>query len=332
MAYIIETKDLQKNFGDFKAVNSINMKVPKNTVYGLLGPNGAGKSTLISMLCTLQKPSSGTATVNGYDIIKEAKKVRSSIGVVFQSRALDDILTGREHLEMHAALYGVPKDLRNDRIEEVLDLIALGSKADEYTKNYSGGMKRRLEIGRGLIHHPEVLFLDEPTLGLDPQTRESIWAHIEELKNTTNITVLLTTHYLEEADSLCDDISIINQGKIIKTETPQNLKAELKADVMTLKTTNNEKFIELIENFNWVKEIQSNDYNGIKCSKTLNKGKILGEGKIILMVEEGQDLVQEIVSLANSNDIKIKSVEIKHPTLEDVFINYTGRSISDGVR
>ena len=181
MEYIIETKDITKKFDDFTAVDSVNLKIPTNSVYGVLGPNGAGKTTLISMLCTILRPTHGSATVNGYDIDKNPKEVRASIGIVFQSRALDDILTGREHLEMHAALYGVPKDLREKRLEEVLDLIALGSKVDEFVKTYSGGMKRRLEIGRGLIHHPKVLFLDEPTLGLDPQTRESIWEYIQRL-------------------------------------------------------------------------------------------------------------------------------------------------------
>lgn len=221
MSYIIETDNITKDFGDFRAVNSINLKVPRNSVYGVLGPNGAGKSTLISMLCTILAPTSGTAKINGYDIVKEANDVRKSIGIVFQTRALDDILTGREHLEMHAALYGVPNDVRQDRIDEVLELIALGSKADEETKNYSGGMKRRLEIGRGLVHHPKLLFLDEPTLGLDIQTRESIWNYIEDLKNTIDITILLTTHYLEEVDNLCDDLSIIDQGEIIKSGNPK---------------------------------------------------------------------------------------------------------------
>lgn len=238
MNYIIETENITKDFDDFRAVDSVNLKVPRNTVYGVLGPNGAGKSTLISMLCTILMPSSGRALVNGYDITKEANDVRRSIGIVFQTRALDDILTGREHLEMHAALYGVPRDVRQDRIDEVLDLIALGKKADEKTKNYSGGMKRRLEIGRGLIHHPKLLFLDEPTLGLDIQTRESIWNYIEDLKNNIDITILLTTHYLEEADSLCDEIAIIDQGHIVKSNSPQNLKAELKADTITLTTLN----------------------------------------------------------------------------------------------
>ncbi|MGZ7044380.1 MAG: ATP-binding cassette domain-containing protein, partial [Methanobacterium sp.] len=177
MDNIIETYNISKKFDDFTAVDSVNLEVERNSVYGVLGPNGAGKTTLISMLCTILHPTSGTAIVNGYDIVKQAKEVRASIGIVFQSRALDDILTGREHLEMHAALYGVPKDVRSKRIDEILDLIDLGDKADEFTKTYSGGMKRKLEIGRGLIHYPKVLFLDEPTLGLDPQTREKIWEY-----------------------------------------------------------------------------------------------------------------------------------------------------------
>jgi len=232
MEYIIETQNITKKYDDFTAVDGVNLKVPKNSVYGVLGPNGAGKTTLISMLCTILHPTEGSATVNGYDIVKDPKKVRESIGIVFQSRALDDILTGREHLEMHAALYGVPKDLREKRLEEVLDLIALGSKADEFVKTYSGGMKRRLEIGRGLIHHPKVLFLDEPTLGLDPQTRESIWEYIQKLNQEEKVTVLMTTHYMEEADKLCDEVAIINRGTIITADSPSNLKRELKADTI----------------------------------------------------------------------------------------------------
>jgi ABC-2 type transport system ATP-binding protein len=193
MGNVIETKNITKRYDDFIAVDSINLEIPRNTVYVVLGPNGAGKTTLISMLCTILRPTSGSAIVNGYDIVKQAKEVRKSIGIVFQSRALDDILTGREHLEMHASLYGVPKDVRQERIDEILELIALGKKADEYVKTYSGGMKRRLEIGRGLIHHPKVLFLDEPTLGLDPQTRENIWDYIYNMTQTQDITVLLTT-------------------------------------------------------------------------------------------------------------------------------------------
>jgi len=311
MSYIIETKNITKNFKDFTAVNSINLKVPRNTVYGILGPNGAGKSTLISMLCTIQAPTSGTAIVNGYDIIKEANNVRKSIGIVFQTRALDDILTGREHLEMHASLYGVPKDVRQERIDDVLELIALGKKIDEYTKNYSGGMKRRLEIGRGLIHHPKLLFLDEPTLGLDIQTRESIWHYIGDLKTSIDITILLTTHYLEEADNLCDEIAIIDKGEIIKTGSPKNLKSDLKADTITIVSGEVNKIAELIKDQPFIQE------------------SMVNKNEIKLLVEKGENLIPKIIKITETKNIDIKSIELKHPSLEEVFIKYTGRKISD---
>jgi ABC-2 type transport system ATP-binding protein len=312
MEYIIETHDISKKYDDFTTVNSVNLKVPKNSVYGVLGPNGAGKTTLISMLCTILRPTSGSATVNGYDVAKKAKEVRGSIGVVFQSRALDDILTGREHLEMHAALYGVPKELRQKRIEEVLELIALGNKADEFTKTYSGGMKRRLEIGRGLVHHPKVLFLDEPTLGLDPQTRENIWEYIQKLNQAEDITVLMTTHYMEEADKLCDEVAIINRGKIIKADSPINLKRELKADTITIKVDDPDKFIQEAKKIDFIKDVFETD------------------SEIKLMVERGENLVAEVVNFANNNHIFVNSIELEHPNLEDVFLKYTGTTISDG--
>ncbi len=309
MEYIIETHDISKKYDDFTAVNGVNLKVPKNSVYGVLGPNGAGKTTLISMLCTILHPTSGTATVNGYDVSKNPKEVRESIGIVFQSRALDDILTGREHLEMHASLYGVPKDVREERIEEILDLIALGPKADEFVKTYSGGMKRRLEIGRGLIHRPKVLFLDEPTLGLDPQTRESIWEYIQELNQNQDVSVLMTTHYMEEADKLCDEIAIINQGQIITANSPKNLKRELKADTITMQVDKLEEFTEKVDKLDFVKETYVID------------------SEIKLMVERGENLVAELVNFANENNIFVYSIELEHPNLEDVFLKYTGRTI-----
>ncbi|MEN4007186.1 MAG: ATP-binding cassette domain-containing protein [Methanobacteriaceae archaeon] len=312
MDNIIETYSISKKFNDFTAVDSVNLEVETNSVYGLVGPNGAGKTTLISMLCTILHPTYGTATVNGYDIIKQAKEVRRSIGIVFQSRALDDILTGREHLEMHAALYGVPKDVRSKRIDEVLDLIDLGEKADEFTKTYSGGMKRRLEIGRGLIHYPKVLFLDEPTLGLDPQTRERIWGYIEDLNKREDITVLLTTHYMEEADKLCDKIAIFDQGKIVTTDSPKNLKRELKADTITLVLDDVEKFKNMARNLDFIKEM------------------FVIDGEIKLMVERGEKLIADVVNFAVQNGIEVKSVELDHPNLEDVFIKYTGSSMKGG--
>ena len=309
MGNVIETKDITKQYDDFIAVDSINLEVPRNTVYGVLGPNGAGKTTLISMLCTILRPTSGTATVNGYDIVKQAKEVRESIGIVFQSRALDDILTGREHLEMHASLYGVPRDVREERIDEILELIALGKKVDEYIKTYSGGMKRRLEIGRGLIHHPKVLFLDEPTLGLDPQTRENIWEYIYNMTQTQDITVLLTTHYMEEADQLCDEVAIINKGEIITADSPSNLKRELKADTITLKVNDPEKFVEKAKELKFTRDI------------------FFTGGEVKMMVERGENLVPEVVKFASSHDIHINSIEVEHPNLEDVFIKYTGSKI-----
>ncbi len=309
MTNIIETNDITKRYDDFIAVDSVDLNVPRNTVYGVLGPNGAGKTTLISMLCTILHPTSGTAKVNGYDIVKQAKEVRASIGIVFQSRALDDILTGREHLEMHASLYGVPKDVRQERIDEILELIALGKKVDEYVKTYSGGMKRRLEIGRGLIHHPKVLFLDEPTLGLDPQTRESIWDYIYNMTQTQDITVLLTTHYMEEADKLCDEVAIINKGQIITADSPRNLKRELKADTITLKVSDPETFVEKAKKLEFTKDIF-----------------LMGE-EVKMMVERGENLVPDVVEFASSNGIHINSIEVEHPNLEDVFIKYTGSRI-----
>jgi ABC-2 type transport system ATP-binding protein len=312
MDHIIETFDITKTYDNFTAVNKINLKVPRNSVYGILGPNGAGKTTLISMLCTILHPTFGTASVNGYDIINNPNEVRKSIGIVFQSRALDDILTGREHLKMHASLYGVPNELRKERIDEVLDLISLQKKADQMVKTYSGGMKRRLEIGRGLIHHPDLLILDEPTLGLDPQTRENIWEYIQNLNKKEDITVLMTTHYMEEADKLCDEVAIINQGQIITADSPQNLKRELKADTITLIVDNPDKFIEKVKELEYVQDIFQID------------------SEIKLMVERGDYLIPEIVKFANLHNIFVKSIELEHPNLEDVFLKFTGKTISEG--
>lgn len=312
MDYIIETQDITKKYNNFVAVNSVNLKIPRDSVYGILGPNGAGKTTLISMLCTILRPTSGKAIVNGFDVVKNANAVRGSIGIVFQSRALDDMLTGREHLEMHASLYGVPNNVRKQRIEEVLDLIALGDKADEFTKTYSGGMKRRLEIGRGLVHHPKVLILDEPTLGLDPQTRENIWEYISKLNKSEDITVLMTTHYMDEADELCDEIAIINHGQIIKADSPLQLKRELKADTITINVDKPDEFVKKSDKLDFIKEI------------------FVDDSTIKLMVERGENLIPTVVSFANQNDIVVKSIELQHPNLEDVFLKYTGTTISDG--
>ena len=230
----IETKYLTKKYGDLTAVDELNLTIYYGEVFGLLGPNGAGKTTIISMLCTIIKPSSGNATVNGFDILKKSADVRRSIGIVFQDPSIDDRLTGRENLQLHACLYDMPAELTKKRISEVLNLVGLEDRADSAMKTYSGGMRRRLELARGLLHHPRVLFLDEPTLGLDPQTREHLWAYIENLARTTGITIIITTHYMEEADKLCNRVAIIDYGKIKVVDTPANLKAALKGDVITI--------------------------------------------------------------------------------------------------
>lgn len=308
MKFIIKTKNITKKYGNFTAVDNVNIQIPKESIYAILGPNGAGKTTLISMLCTILRPTSGTAKVNGYDIINEAAKVRSSIGIVFQSRSLDDMLTGREHLEMHAALYGVPKNIREKRINEILELIDLEERADDYVKTYSEGMKRRLEIGRGLVHHPKVLFLDEPTLRLDPQTRESIWEYIKYLNKEEKVTILLTTHYMEEVDKLCDKVAIMNKGKIIKVGTPESLKNELKSDTITAKVERPKEFVKIVQDIEGVKEA------------------FLNEKIIKIIVERGENLIPKIVNFANMNNFEIKSIKIERPTLDEVFKKY----ISEG--
>src|SRR3989337_739235 len=236
MANVIETSKLLKSFGSLVAVDNLDIAVESGEVFGLLGPNGAGKTTTISMLCTILKPTSGTAKVNGFDIVKEATQVRKSIGIVFQEPSVDDRLTGRENLFMHANLYGVPPGDQKNRIDKILKLVELEDRADDLLRTYSGGMRRRLEIARGLIHYPKVLFLDEPTLGLDPQTRDHVWTYIKELKETHDITIVLTTHYMEEADRLSDRVAIIDYGKVVALDTPAKLKDALEGDLIRIRT------------------------------------------------------------------------------------------------
>jgi ABC-2 type transport system ATP-binding protein len=255
----IEVKELTKIFDKtVKAVDGISFNVKEGEILGFLGPNGAGKTTTLNMLSTLLRPSSGTATINGHDILTEADAVRRSIGYVFQDTTLDIDLTGRENLDFHGRLYGLNRNARQQRIKELLELVQLTDRADNLVKTYSGGMKRRLEIARGLLHHPKVLFLDEPTLGLDPQTRRSIWEHILNLNQEKNVTIILTTHYTEEADYLCKRILIIDFGKVVVLDTPDNLKARLEGDIVTLLFKNPaaiETFRPLLENKEWVHRI-----------------------------------------------------------------------------
>ena len=256
---IIEVKALTKVFdGRVRAVDRISFTVKEGEVLGFLGPNGAGKTTTLNMLSTLLRPTSGTATVNGHDILEEPDAVRRSIGYVFQDPTLDLELTGRENLDFHGRLYGLRRDVRQQRTKEMLEVVQLTDRADDLVKTYSGGMKRRLEIARGLLHHPKVLFLDEPTLGLDPQTRRSIWEHIQRLNQDKNVTIILTTHYTEEADYLCERILIIDFGKIVALDAPDKLKARLEGDIVSLFFKDPAAVVKirpLLEKRNWVRRV-----------------------------------------------------------------------------
>jgi ABC-2 type transport system ATP-binding protein len=311
MTHVIETHQLTKAYNSFKAVDNLNISVDSGEIFGLLGPNGAGKTTTVSMLCTILKPSSGTATVDGHDIVKEASKVRKSIGIVFQDPSIDDRLTGRENLYMHANLYGVPASIQRERIDRILKLIELEDRANDLLRTYSGGMRRRLEIGRGLVHQPKVLFLDEPTVGLDPQTRDHIWRYIKELKEANDITVVLTTHYMDEADRLSDRIAIMDHGKIVVLDTPEKLKQTLEGDVVAIKSNNNENLSEMVTK--WL---------------GFNK-KCIENGTLEITVPNGKMAMPRIVELATQNNIYVESIILREPNLEDVFLHYTGGSIRE---
>ena len=290
-------------------MDKLNVAVEHGEVFSLLGPNGAGKTTSISMLCTILKPTSGTAMVNGFDICKQQNQVRKSIGIVFQDPSIDDRLTGRENLYMHANLYGVPPGEQKSRIDSVLKLVELEDRADDILRTYSGGMRRRLEIARGLIHYPKILFLDEPTIGLDPQTREHIWAYIEDLRKTHDITIILTTHYMEEADKLSDRVAIIDYGKIVALDTPAKLKGTLEGDVITVTTPDAQKLSSVLS-----------EQMGLQKTR-------LTEGNVEITVREGRGMLAKIVDAATRNNIPVDSVSLREPSLEDVFLHYTGRAI-----
>lgn len=314
MFYAIETHAITKRFDEITAVNNISISVKTGELFGLLGPNGAGKTTLINMLSTMIAPSSGSAKVWGFDVVKEASLVRKNIGVVFQDTTLDDRLTGRENLDLHGRFYGMESKLRKKRIEEVLSLVELTDRADTIVKIYSGGMMRRLEIARGLMHHPHVLFLDEPTLGLDPQTRRHIWEYIRCMNKEEEVTIVLTTHYMEEADSLCDRIAIIDHGKIVAMDAPKALKNMLGGDVITLE-------IEHPENINKLCEI----YRKNGCSGEVSQKK----DQIFITCLQGERQIPHILNLAMNASISILSVNLRKPTLDDVFLHHTGHGIRD---
>jgi ABC-2 type transport system ATP-binding protein len=303
---------LTKRFGDLVAVDSVDLEIAKGELFGLLGPNGAGKSTIIKMLTTMVKPSEGEARVWGHNVVAEKDKVRSSVGVVFQDPSVDSMLTGRENLDFHGRMYGMSGPLREERVREVLELVDLTDKADIKLEEYSGGMQRRLEIARGLMHHPNVLFLDEPTLGLDAQTRRYIWQYIKEMNQAEGVTVVLTTHYMDEADFLCSRVAIIDNGKIVALDTPKRLKDMIGADTITLEAqSGGDRLLKFLSGFDWIRSSH------------------LSNGTIELMVDHAESRIPEIMHSAICGNVAIRSVSIHEPTLEDVFIKFTGKKIRE---
>jgi ABC-2 type transport system ATP-binding protein len=312
--YSIETKSLTKSFGDLVAVNDISFSVKKGEIFGFLGPNGAGKSTTMMIFTTLLKPTSGQALVAGFDVMKNAKHVRENIGFVQQETTVDEYLTGRENLLLQAKLNHIPKNEINHRIDEVLDLIELADKQDQAVVTYSGGMRKRLDIAGGLLHHPKVLFLDEPTVGLDIQTRRKIWEYIKKIHTEFEMTIFLTTHYMEEADSLCDRIGIMDHGKIQVIDSPQNMKNDLGNEIISLlvdESNNHDSFLSELKKIEFIKKIKEDNL------------------KLTLFTSNGTEVIPKIFQISSQLEIKITSISLTQPTLDDVFISYTGHEIRD---
>lgn len=303
---IIQVENLVKKYGQLAAVNDISFSVETGEIFGFLGPNGAGKTTTINILCTLARPTSGKATLNGFDVVRQQNRVRQSIGLVFQDSSLDDRLTGLHNLRFHAMVYNVPVSVRDERIEHVLKMVDLWDKRKNFVRTYSGGMKRRLELARGLLHYPKVLFLDEPTLGLDPQTRNYIWDYILDLRKREGTTIFLTTHYMDEAEK-ANRIAIIDHGKLVAMDTPMKLKRMVARDIVSVKTEDNDKAAENI--------------------RTRYETDVRQDGDALVFdVDNGEEFLPGFI---NESGIKITSISVRHPTLEDVFLEITGHEIRD---
>jgi len=304
--HIVEVEHLARSFGQLKAVEDVSFQVPEGELFAFLGPNGAGKTTTINMLCTLLKPTAGHATVNSYDVVTQRKEVRNSIGLVFQDPTLDEYLTAEQNLRFHAYAYRVPRQVCEQRLSELLDLVELSDRRKSRVRTFSGGMKRRLEIARGLLHSPRVLFLDEPTLGLDPQTRRHIWDHILELRRKHGLTIFLTTHYMDEAE-VADRISIIDRGRIIALDTPDRLKDSLGGDVVTIVA-------------------QDNDAAAEELSKRYDVSSVIEDGAISFNVPQGERFLPQLCGTFES---PLVSVGVHRPTLDDVFLRMTGHAIRE---
>ncbi|QKG18987.1 ATP-binding cassette domain-containing protein [Actinomadura verrucosospora] len=302
----VEVDGLIRKFGEVEAVRGIGFTVAPGEIFGFLGPNGAGKSTTINMLCTLLKPTAGTARVAGFDVAAERDSVRRNIGLVFQDPTLDGYLSGEQNLRFHAELYGVPRNVTGDRIRQVLEMVGLWDRRADLVQTYSGGMKRRLEIARGLLHSPRVLFLDEPTVGLDPQTRSSIWDYIRQLKDAEEITIFMTTHYMDEAE-FCDRIAIMDSGRIVALDTPEALKAGVGKDRVRIQTADDEAAIAALR-----------DRFGLEAG--------MSEGAVAFAVASGEAFVPRLFA---ELDVPIRSVSVSRPSLDDVFMSFTGSTIRD---
>ncbi len=314
MADSIYVSKLVKKYGSFTAVKGISFNVKKGEIFGFLGPNGAGKTTTVHMLTTIIDKTSGQARVAGFDVSKDKEKVRSAIGIVFQDPSLDDRLTGYENLDFHAIIYGIGKEERKKRIKDMLEMVELTDSAGKLVEKYSGGMRRRLEIARGLLNEPEVLFLDEPTVGLDAQTRRHILDYIKALNRKYKLSIFITTHYIEEADYICDRIAIMDHGKIVASGTPQELKRRLEGDAAIVRLESEDSSNRLIAALKKEKFVKSTRKDGLN---------------LYVYVREAESALPKIMSIAYKAGIRIASVEVHKPSLEDVFIYYTGKSIRD---
>ncbi len=321
--YAVEAIGLSKSYGPVRAVDGVDLRLEKGQIYALLGPNGAGKTTTINMLTTLDLPSGGIARVAGFDVVMEPAQVRRHIGVTFQETVMDKSLSGRSLLDVHGRLYKMPKAEIKSQIAELVRLVELEEAIDRPVKTYSGGMKRRLELARGLMTRPEVLFLDEPTLGLDPHNRDRIWVYIERLKREQGLTLLLTTHYMDEAEKLADRVGIINAGRIVVEGSPAELIGALGADVVSVTGAGEtERFVEALQERDWVLFVNAHQAEA---------GAAEGEERIVqvgLKIEAGRSL-KPLIDLAEQNDFAVADMSIKRPSLSDVFFKYTGRRLRD---
>ena len=314
LADSIHVSKLVKKYGSFTAVKGISFNVKKGEIFGFLGPNGAGKTTTVHMLTTIIGKTSGEARVAGFDVSKDKEKVRSAIGIVFQDPSLDDRLTGYENLDFHATIYGIGKEERRKRIREMLEMVELTDSAGKLVEKYSGGMRRRLEIARGLLNEPEVLFLDEPTVGLDAQTRRHILDYIKALNRKYRLSIFITTHYIEEADYICDRIAIMDHGSIVASGTPKELKRRLEGDAAIVRLESDEGSEKLARAMKKEKFVKSTKKDGLS---------------LYVYVKEAESAIPRIMSIAYREGIRIASVEVHKPSLEDVFIYHTGKSIRD---